>query len=367
MQDKEPDQQSGTLRNKMTQEQPHVPTPAEYGRLLVAWYQRHGRDLPWRRTADPYPIWIAEVVLQQTRVNQGTAYYERFLQLFPDVYRLAAASEAQVLKAWEGLGYYSRARNLHRAARAVVEQHNGHLPADVQQLMRLPGVGPYTARAVASFAYGLPAAVLDGNVYRVLSRVLDDPTPVNNSRSRSHYQQLADGWLGRNPSAAFNHAIMDLGATVCTPRSPACDRCPLGDRCGARQNGSIAQRPVRAAGAEVKTLWMEYHWIEHPDGRFFIRQRDDSSFWKNLWELPRRDLSDFASHPSGGYEFCHLTHKLTHRELRMRLVARPFETFLPGPNDRLILRAEMSEFTFPKAIRNLLELLDQSRPAPRLF
>ena len=339
----------------------------DYGQLLVDWYRQHGRDLPWRRTRDPYALWAAEVVLQQTRVDQGWAYYERFLRAFPDVYRLAAASEAQVLKVWEGLGYYSRARNLHRAARIVVETYNGHLPADVQALIRLPGIGPYSARAIASFAYGLPCAVLDGNVYRVLSRVLDDPTPINSSRSRTHYQQRADAWLARNLSAPFNHAIMDLGATICTPRNPACTRCPLADHCAAYRNGTIAQRPVRERRNTVRTLWMEYHWIEHPDGRFYIRQRDESSFWKNLWELPRTDLPDFDHHPPEGYEFCQIIHLLSHRELRLRLVACPYETFEPGPNDRLIHRADMSEFTFPKAIRNLLDAFDQCRPTPRLF
>ena len=199
--------------------------------ILLDWYSREGRDLPWRRTRDPYRIWLSEVILQQTRVAQGTEYYLRFVGRFPDVRALAAASEDEVLKLWQGLGYYSRARNLHAAARQVVDDFGGRFPTTFAGVRSLRGVGDYTAAAVCSAAYSLPYAAVDGNVYRVLSRLFDIAEPIDTASGRRLFAELARSQLDERDPGRYNQAIMDFGALRCTPSPPRCGECPFGDRC----------------------------------------------------------------------------------------------------------------------------------------
>ena len=226
--------------------------------ILIEWYARCGRDLPWRRTCDAYRIWLSEVILQQTRVVQGLDYYERFTERFPTVETLAAASEDEVLKLWQGLGYYSRARNLHAAARDVVTRFGGSFPASFAELRTLPGVGEYTAAAVASIAFDVPVAVVDGNVYRVLARLFDVDMPIDTTAGRRAFAELAQSQIDAARPGLYNQAIMDFGALQCAPAQPRCTDCPLADRCLALAAGSVALRPVKQGRAKVSDRWFHY-------------------------------------------------------------------------------------------------------------
>ena len=212
---------------------------SEIADKLIDWYGVNGRDLPWRRTRDPYRIWLSEVILQQTRIAQGMDYYLRFVARFPDVGALAAADEDEVLKLWQGLGYYSRARNLHAAARQVVERYGGRFPAAYADVRSLKGVGDYTAAAVCSIAYDAPCAVVDGNVYRVLSRLFDLDLAIDTAEGRKAFAALADEQLDRRRPARYNQAIMDFGALQCTPANPSCNDCPLRDECLSLAAGTV--------------------------------------------------------------------------------------------------------------------------------
>ena len=252
---------------------------------LIDWYDRHGRDLPWRRTRDPYRIWLSEVILQQTRVQQGLAYYERFTERFPTVGDLAAASEDEVLKRWQGLGYYSRARNLHAAARTVAEQYGGRFPATYAEIRALKGVGDYTAAAVASMAYDLPHAVVDGNVYRVLARLFDLDLPIDSTAGRRAFAELAQEVLDKRRAARYNQAIMDFGATCCTPMQPRCTDCPLADRCLALAAGTVGERPVKAGRTQTRDRWFNY--LHLTDGRCtLLHRRGPRDIWQGLYEFP---------------------------------------------------------------------------------
>ena len=226
--------------------------------ILLDWYSREGRDLPWRRTRDPYRIWLSEVILQQTRVAQGTEYYLRFVGRFPDVRALAAASEDEVLKLWQGLGYYSRARNLHAAARQVVDDFGGRFPTTFAGVRSLRGVGDYTAAAVCSAAYSLPYAAVDGNVYRVLSRLFDIAEPIDTASGRRLFAELARSQLDERDPGRYNQAIMDFGALRCTPSPPRCGECPFGDRCLALAAGTVVSRPVKQGRTQVRARRFHY-------------------------------------------------------------------------------------------------------------
>lgn len=233
--------------------------------ILLDWYSREGRDLPWRRTRDPYRIWLSEVILQQTRVAQGTEYYLRFVGRFPDVRSLAAASEDEVLKLWQGLGYYSRARNLHAAARQVVDDFGGRFPTTFAGVRSLRGVGDYTAAAVCSAAYSLPYAAVDGNVYRVLSRLFDIAEPIDTASGRRLFAELARSQLDERDPGRYNQAIMDFGALRCTPSPPRCGECPFGDRCLALAAGTVVSRPVKQGRTQVRDRW--FHYLHITSGR----------------------------------------------------------------------------------------------------
>ena len=233
--------------------------------ILLDWYAREGRDLPWRRTRDPYCIWLSEVILQQTRVAQGMEYYLRFTERFPDVASLAAAPVDEVLKLWQGLGYYSRARNLHAAARQVVECFGGRFPVALDEVRSLRGVGDYTAAAICSAAYDAPCAVVDGNVYRVLARLFDLDAPIDSTAGKRSFAELAQSQLDTAHPGRYNQAIMDFGALQCTPSSPRCEACPLAGRCLALAAGTVAARPVKQSKTKVRDRWFNYLHISSGD------------------------------------------------------------------------------------------------------
>ena len=253
---------------------------------LLQWFKNNGRSLPWRETKDAYAIWLSEVILQQTRIVQGMSYWERFMAKWPTVNDLAAATEDEVLKAWQGLGYYSRARNLHTAAQQVVELDG--FPQTFKELKTLKGVGDYTAAAIASIAFGEPVAVVDGNVYRVLSRYYGIETPIDSTEGKKEFQALAQSLLPINEPADYNEAIMDFGATQCTPNSPHCSACPLCETCVAFREQRINELPVKSKKVKQRERHFTYLYIEY-EGKIAIHQRGAGDIWQGLWEFPQEE------------------------------------------------------------------------------
>lgn len=274
---------------------------------LVDWYLRCHRALPWRETRDPYRIWLSEVILQQTRVAQGYDYYNSFVSRFPTVMDLAAAEEDEVLKLWQGLGYYSRARNLHAAAKQIAAEHGGRFPTEYADVRALKGIGDYTAAAVVSFSTDAPYAVVDGNVYRVLGRLFDLGTPVDTAAGKKEFallaQRLLDDYLavpGHRGTGLYNQALMELGALICTPKSPKCGECPVAVNCFALKNGTIAERPVKLGKAVQTPRWFNYLHIIDKKGQTVICRREGKDIWRGLYEFPLLESSsetDFDSLP----------------------------------------------------------------------
>jgi len=248
---------------------------------LLKWFSENGRQLPWRDTRDPYAIWLSEIILQQTRIQQGMAYWERFMQRWPRVEDLARATEDEVLRMWQGLGYYSRARNLHTAARQILAL--GHFPCTLDEIKALKGVGDYTAAAIGSIAFDLPAAVVDGNVYRVLARHFGIDTPINTTEGKHTFTALAQELLPPKQASAFNQAMMDFGAIQCTPQSPRCLLCPLQETCVALREGRVEGLPVKLKKLQVKTRRLTYVYIRC-QGMTAIHRRGEGDIWQGLWE-----------------------------------------------------------------------------------
>lgn len=256
-------------------------SPCSFASVLLRWFEENGRELPWRETKDPYAIWLSEVILQQTRIQQGWAYWERFMQHFPRVEDLAAATEDEVLRLWQGLGYYSRARNLHTAARQIVER--GGFPQTFEEIKQLKGVGDYTAAAIGSIAFGLPVAVVDGNVYRVLARHFGIDTPINSTEGKKLFATLAQELLPKTQPSAFNQAMMDFGAIQCTPQSPRCLLCPLAETCEALRTGRVEELPVKLKTVKVKTRRLTYVYVRY-QGETALHRREAGDIWQGLWE-----------------------------------------------------------------------------------
>jgi A/G-specific adenine glycosylase len=266
-------------------------TRRAFRRRLIAWYERVARDLPWRRTRDPYAVWVSETMLQQTTVAAVVPYYERFLTRFPTVRELAAAAEDEVLSQWEGLGYYSRARNLHRAARQVVEQHGGEFPRDLDAVRALPGVGRYTAGAIVSFAFDRPAPIVEANTLRLYSRLLAYTGDPKSAAGQRLLWRFAEDILPRTRPGRFNHALMELGATVCRPAEPDCAACPVHASCRAFRMNVQTELPRPAARPQV-TERTEVTLAVQKDGAYLLRRRQTGEWWAGLWDFPRWTLTD---------------------------------------------------------------------------
>lgn len=262
-----------------------LPDAVSFRAALLDWFARSARDLPWRRTLAPYHVWLSEIMLQQTQMERGVEYFERFIARFPDIASLDAASEDEVLKLWEGLGYYSRARNLRRAARRIMEHHGGAFPSDPKAIRELPGVGPYTAGAIASIAFNAALPAVDANVLRVFARLLDLDRPVALPAERRQVEQAVAHLLDPASPRAFNQALMELGALVCRPRNADCPACPLAAFCLARARGTVAARPVLKPGPEIVRIDMACGVLCWR-GRVFIQKRRKDDVWPGLWEFP---------------------------------------------------------------------------------
>lgn len=369
-----------------------------FSNQIISWFRENGRALPWRETRDPYAIWLSEIILQQTRIVQGLEYWERFMAQYPTVEALAAASEDDVLKLWQGLGYYSRARNLHAAAKQIVEM--GKFPDTLEGIKSLKGVGDYTAAAIGSFAFDIPAAVVDGNVYRVLSRYFGIDTPINSTQGKKEFaalaQSLIPGGNGKikpeafemelSPISAYNQGMMDFGAIQCTPQSPKCLLCPLAETCEALRNDRVAELPVKEKKLKVQTRRLTYIYIrcqeetsangEQAEPMIAIHRRGKGDIWQGLWEP--YNASDFKKTPIEYHEdiekMFHLPtaslnygitriakdvkHVLTHRILLADFYLLETDGRFPLPADYIwIKESEFDQYGIPRLIEILLEKL----------
>ena len=344
---------------------------------LEEWYEVNHRILPWRETDDPYKIWISEIILQQTRVAQGMEYYHRLITRFPDIQSLADAEEDEVLLYWQGLGYYSRARNLHKAAQLMKNHEIFHqamrLLGDKARgeeifaaLKSMPGVGDYTAGAIASFAFDLPYPALDGNVYRVLSRLYDCEIAFDSTQGKKHFRQLAEELLDREHPRLFNSAIMELGALHCVPTAPDCPNCPLNTWCKALANNTVELLPVRKPRPKVRDRYLEYTIYITPERTTLIHQRKGNDIWKHLYEFPVQEIHSLEDAHSGyslefkGKKTLELTHVLSHQKLHARFVIKNVSELPEIPDTLVVSLNDLDNYAFSRLTLKAIEFLAQS-------
>lgn len=302
---------------------------------LLKWFATNHRPMPWKGVRDPYIIWLSEIILQQTTVAQGTSYFEKFCERYPSVTDLAQAPSDEVMKLWEGLGYYSRARNLHATAKYITDDLKGLFPNTYEDILKLKGIGPYTAAAIAAFAYDLPHAVLDGNVYRVLSRFFGIETPIDTTEAKHIFTELAHSVLDPKRPADFNQAIMDFGATHCTPSNPKCGQCPLQAKCSAFLDNKVSILPIKSKKLVRKTRFFNY-LVVHEGDLVFIRKRLEKDIWQDLYEFPLIETDDLID----------------------TLLS---EHFLKQDNDRLDFPFDFNELRFIKKSQPYQQLLTHQK------
>ncbi len=322
---------------------------------IRSWFRLNHRRLPWRGSKDPYIIWLSEIILQQTRVEQGKPYFQRFTDHFPDIQSLANASEQEVLNLWQGLGYYSRARNLHATAKHISENLNACFPNSYRELLKLKGVGPYTAAAISSIAFDEKAAVVDGNVYRVLSRVFDIATPIDSTQGKKEFQQLADELITDEDPGDHNQAIMELGATICTPSNPDCGHCPLNDKCLAYARGVISARPVKQGKTKTRDRYFHYLVFDN-DAETIIVKRTEKDIWQHLFQFPLLEGESIEELLPNGFHSVSPTikHILSHQ----RIYARFYHyNFIPELDDswKKIKWSDIEDHPLPALIDKYLE------------
>lgn len=342
----------------------------EFTLKLLKWNNFHNhRPMPWRGETDPYRIWLSEIILQQTRVEQGWVYYEKFIKSFPDVHALASAPEVEVYKLWEGLGYYTRCKNLIASAKMIAEKLNGIFPASYDELIKLKGVGPYTAAAISSFAFNEKQAVVDGNVQRVLARYFGVSTPIDTPEGKKLYRHLAQSLIDEISPGKYNQAIMDFGATICKPRNPSCYQCIQSKECEAFNNGFVNDVPVRQKRPKIKSRWLYYFIIESSEG-VYIRKREAKDIWQNLHEFVLLETKGEAA--GDAVSFIHellqhqsfsilsesevYTQQLTHQRINGRFLHIKLngQINLNG-NYMLVKRVNINDYAFPKFINFYLQ------------
>lgn len=327
------------------------------GKKLTKWYEANARELPWRENRYPYNIWICEIVLQQTQVKQGLGHYLRFIERFPTVQDLHKASEDEVLLYWKGLGYYSRAINLHKAAHQIVEEFGGKFPGSYNDILKLKGVGKYTAAAIASICFDEKIPAVDGNFYRVLSRIFADDFDISNSKAFPYFSELASRMMPEEKPGEFNQAIMDIGSEICRPKNPLCMFCPVNEDCIAFQTGTIAEFPVKTKKVKVTDLSLKYFFVKHQN-QFLIKQRGNDFIWKKLYEFP-------TSVPENWEDFIIsskvINHKLTHKNLAIEITLieidskKEFEQFAKDNDFLIVNKNEAREKSFPKPLQTFYE------------
>ena len=341
-------------------------------KIIQKWYLENQRELPWRHTSDPYKIWVSEIILQQTRVNQGIDYYNKFVENFPNVFILANSPIDKVFKIWQGLGYYSRAGNMHLTAKIIVDKYQGAFPHDQKELIKLKGIGDYTSAAISSIAFGMPYAVVDGNVSRFLSRYYGIDIPVNSSLGKKTFQKLAAEILDRKNPGLYNQAVMELGAIVCLPKNPLCPACTLSAECIAFNTGSIMLFPQKLQNRKIKDRYFNYLLIRKGPN-IFINQRISQDIWKMLYEFPlietfeKRNPEEillfdkWISFFTGSSHILKtvsrvFNHKLTHQVIHTRFFEIEVENDFVLPGYLEISTKNIDNYAFPKVIDNYLKL-----------
>ena len=337
---------------------------------LENWYATAQRDLPWRGTTDLYKVWLSEIILQQTRVVQGLPYYERFIAHFPTVVDLAEASEEEVLKLWQGLGYYSRAKNLHHTAQYITTELGGIFPQTYKELLKLKGIGDYTASAIASFCYNEPCPVVDGNVYRVLSRVFGLATPINSTQGAKEFKALAHDCLDKANAGVYNQAIMEFGALQCTPQSPDCTSCVLRDHCWAFHHNKVNELPVKLKKISIKKRYFNYLVWLNPYGQTLLQKREGKDIWHGLYEFPLIETTQplsieeatallEAKHPRATvslYNETPVVHKLTHQHIYTSFWVLQTEE----PLERGVFFTELTTYPVSALTARFIEELERS-------
>lgn len=327
--------------------------------LIADWYRLNFRELPWRNTKNPYFIWLSEIIMQQTRIEQGTAYYLKFIQAYPTVFDLAKASEEDVLNNWQGLGYYSRARNLHYSAKYIVNELNGKFPSTYKDILQLKGVGTYTAAAIASFAYNERKAVVDGNVYRFLSRLFDISAPIDSTQGKKEFQLLADELIEKAIPEIHNQAMMEIGSVVCSP-NPKCEQCPVNIHCLARKNDTISDRPVKTKKTKVRDRY--FHYLVYSfDGRTVISKRTEKDIWQNMYQYPLIETTN-ADTPSSiipSIEFSSepQKHILSHQRIYARFHHLKGKPKTEEKDYIIIQESDIQDYPLPRIIDRYLENL----------
>lgn len=334
----------------------------DFSNTLLRWYEENQRTLPWRNETDPYKIWVSEIILQQTQVRQGWNYYLDFIANFPNISELAAAPLEKVLKVWQGLGYYSRARNMHRAATLLQKTHNAQFPKDYDDIIALPGIGEYTAAAIASFAFGLPYATVDGNVQRVICRFYGYFTDIATTKAKHEIRDLCRKLLDNHNPAEFNQAMMEFGALQCTPKSPNCTICPLKNDCFAHKNDQIPNLPVKKTKGNIKTRHFHY-FLFTKDAQIVVQQRVNNDIWQNLYEFPMVETAEknFSVTPflkkqnitssSKIKKLATITQRLTHQQIASNFYLINIDNFPQLlDNQEVINITEWKNFAVPKTI-----------------
>jgi len=328
--------------------------------IITDWYDKNKRNLPWRNTTNPYFIWLSEIILQQTRVDQGLPYFEKFVNHYPSVYELANAEEQNILNDWQGLGYYSRARNLHKTAKEVVEIYNGNFPVTYSELLKLTGIGPYTAAAIASFAFNEVKAVVDGNVYRVLSRVFDIDEAIDSTQGKKTFELLANELIDKKNPATYNQAIMEFGALQCVPVNPNCEVCPLQFQCLAFKNKTIAQRPVKSKKTKVTARHFVYLIELAAHKTIRIEKREGKGIWQNLYQFPLIEFdspdekTNFLAKLDAKFISQEYKHILSHQQLFAHFAVVEPSKEIPA-NQLEIALSELQNFPIPRLIDKFWE------------
>lgn len=329
------------------------------GQELVKWYENHQRNLPWRHTKDPYQIWLSEIILQQTRVDQGLPYYLKFVHAFPTVELLAGATEQEVLSLWQGLGYYSRGRNLHKTAQIIANDYNGDFPDSYEGLLKLKGIGPYTAAAIASFAFDLPHAVVDGNVFRVLSRYFGIDLAINSTAGKKTFEKIAAEVLNNKQPALHNQAIMEFGALHCKPVAPKCSECPLQLSCAAFAENKVQLLPVKEKKVKVRQRFFVYHIDINQQNRMAFERRNAGDIWEGLYQFPNIELTSaeeqaaYLQSFTAAWQSPKFKHILTHQKIEAYFIVAPINAKRADLNYYPI--EEITQLPLPRLIDKFLE------------
>lgn len=340
-----------------------------FSKKLVKWYLEHKRDLPWRDHTDAYKIWLSEIILQQTQVAQGLSYYLKFTKTYPKVKDLANASEDEVLKLWQGLGYYSRARNLHASAKQVVNDFDGKFPDSYNEIKSLKGVGDYTAAAIASFAYNLPHAVVDGNVYRVISRIFGIETPIDSGSAKKQFQELASSLLDNNQPALHNQAIMEFGSQYCKPVNPDCIHCIFNSKCEAYKTNKVSLLPIKSKKTKVRNRYFNYLVLVDKSGSVAVNRRAQNDIWQGLYEFTLletekqltekkvMELPEVKQLAKNNFNLLHVSniykHILSHQHLYARFFVIQLSFSLPASQVSAKIK-NLQKFAFPRLIEKFL-------------